>query len=78
LPPRNATAPVVGALGLLAPRLAGLAALGLAGLLVGATATNLFVIGESPWLPIALLLVSVPVAWGRRSRTRELAGSLGR
>jgi putative oxidoreductase len=37
---------VAGAVGLLVPRLSGLAALGLAALMVGATATNLFVLGE--------------------------------
>jgi hypothetical protein len=49
-----------------------------AGLMVGATATNLFVLGESPWLPIGLLLVSALIAWGRRSRTKALAGWLQR
>ena len=69
---------VAGAVGLLVPRLSGLAALGLAGLMVGATATNLFVLGESPWLPIGLLLASILIAWGRRSRTRAMAGRLTR
>jgi uncharacterized membrane protein YphA (DoxX/SURF4 family) len=68
---------VAGAVGLLVPRLSGLAALGLAALMVGATITNLF-IGESPWLPVGLLLVSAVLAWGRRSRTRALAGRLRR
>jgi uncharacterized membrane protein YphA (DoxX/SURF4 family) len=65
---------VAGAVGLLVPRLSGPAALGLAGLMVGATATNLFVIGESPWLPIGLLLASILVARGRWTQTRVLAG----
>jgi uncharacterized membrane protein YphA (DoxX/SURF4 family) len=69
---------VAGAVGLLVPRLSGLAALGLAGLMVGATATNLFVIGESPWLPIGLLLASILVARGRWTQTRVLAGRLRR
>jgi uncharacterized membrane protein YphA (DoxX/SURF4 family) len=72
------TLEVAGAVGLLVPRLSGLAALGLAGLMVGATTTNLFVVGESPWLPIGLLLASALVAWGRRSRTKALAGKLQR
>jgi len=63
---------VAGAVGLLIPRLSGLAALGLAALLVGATVTNLFVIDQSPWLAIALLLVSALIAWGRRSRVTAL------
>jgi uncharacterized membrane protein len=69
---------VAGAVGLLVPRLSGLAALGLAGLLVGATATNLFVLGQSPWLPIGLLLVSAMIARGRWPQTKALAGSLQR
>jgi uncharacterized membrane protein YphA (DoxX/SURF4 family) len=72
------TLEVAGAVGLLVPRLSGLAALGLAGLMVGATTTNLFVLGESPWLPIGLLLASALIAWGRRSRTKALAGRLQR
>jgi uncharacterized membrane protein YphA (DoxX/SURF4 family) len=69
---------VAGAVGLLVPRLSGLAALGLAALMGGATVTNLFVIGERPWLPVGLLLVSAVVAWGRRDRTRALAARLKR
>jgi uncharacterized membrane protein YphA (DoxX/SURF4 family) len=69
---------VAGAVGLLVPRLSGLAALGLTGLMAGATATNLFVIGESPWLPIGLLLVSAVIARGRWSATKALAGRLRR
>jgi uncharacterized membrane protein YphA (DoxX/SURF4 family) len=57
---------VAGAIGLLVPRLSGLAALGLAALMVGATVTNLFVIHESAWLPVGLLLVAAVIAWGRR------------
>lgn len=69
---------VAGAIGLVIPPLSALSALGLAGLLVGATATNLFVLGESPWLPIGLLLMSALVAWGRWSGTRALAARFRR
>ena len=69
---------VAGAVGLLVPRLSGLAALGLAALMLGATVTNLFIIGESPWLPLGLLLVAAVIAWGRRSQTRALAAWLQR
>jgi uncharacterized membrane protein YphA (DoxX/SURF4 family) len=69
---------VAGAVGLLVPQLSGLAALGLAALMVGATVINLLVIDESPWLPVGLLLVSAVIAWGRRSRTRALAARLKR
>lgn len=67
---------LAGAVGLLVPVLSALAALGLAALMVGATATNLLVLGASPWLPIGLLLASSVVAWARRSRTRQAAGRL--
>jgi uncharacterized membrane protein YphA (DoxX/SURF4 family) len=69
---------VVGAVGLLVPRLSGLAAVGLAGLMVGATITNLFILGESPWLPVGLLLVSALIARGRWSKTKALTGRLRR
>ena len=72
------TLEVAGAVGLLVPRLSGLAALGLAGLMAGATTTNLLVLGESPWLPIGLLLASALIAWSRRPRTKALAGRLQR
>lgn len=67
---------IAGALGVLIPRLSGLAALGLGCLMVGATLTNLFVLGASPLLPIALLVVSVLVAWGRWLRTRAFLDAL--
>ena|SRR3712207_4752789 len=53
---------IAGAVGLLIPRLSGLAALGLVCLMVGATATNVLVLGASPLLPIGLLLLSAVVA----------------
>ena len=68
---------LAGAVGVLIPRLSGLAALGLVCLMVGATLTNLFVLGASPLLPVVLLVVSALVAWGRRARTRA-PGDLGR
>jgi uncharacterized membrane protein YphA (DoxX/SURF4 family) len=63
---------IAGAVGVLIPRLSGLAALGLVCLMAGATVTNLFVLGASPFLPLLLLAVGAVVAWGRRSRTRAL------
>ncbi|TWD74871.1 DoxX-like protein [Kribbella amoyensis] len=64
---------VAGALGLLIPRLAGPAALGLAGLMAGATVTNVFVLGVAPVVPLVVLLVAGVVAWSRRAALRELA-----
>lgn len=58
-------AELAGAIGLLVPRLAWLAASCLALLMMGATATHLFVIGGSPAFAIALLLGSAAVAWLR-------------
>jgi putative oxidoreductase len=69
---------LAGAVGVLIPRLSGLAALGLVCLMAGATATNVFILGANPLLPIGLLLVSALVVWGRWPQTRTLAGSLGR
>ena len=66
------------AVGVLDPRLSGLAALGLVCLLVGATLTNVVVLGISPLLPLVLLVVSALAAWGRRERTNALLGGLGR
>jgi putative oxidoreductase len=63
---------IAGAVGVLIPRLSGLEALGLIGLMAGATLTNMRVLGASPLLPIALMLVSALVAWDRWPRTRTL------
>jgi uncharacterized membrane protein len=68
---------IAGALGLLVPRLSGLAALGLVGLMVGAAATNALVLGTSPLLPILLLLLAALVAWVRRERIGTVLGNLG-
>jgi uncharacterized membrane protein YphA (DoxX/SURF4 family) len=69
---------IAGAAGLLVPPLSGLAALGLAALMAGAAVTNQFVVGESPWLPIVLLLASALIAGGRRSRTKALVDRVRR
>lgn len=68
---------LAGALGLLVPRLSGLAALGLSALMLGATATNLLILGANPWLALVLLLLSALVAWGRRPETRRLLARRG-
>lgn len=62
---------LAGAIGLLIPRLAGLAALGLAALMVGATVTNVFVLDANPALPLGLMLVAGVVARARRAMTRS-------
>jgi len=68
---------LAGAIGLVLPPLSGRAALGLTALMVGATATNLF-IGYSPWVPLGFLLASALVAWGRWLRTTALPVNLHR
>lgn len=60
------TLEIAGAIGLLVPRLCRLASLGLVGLMAGAIITNLFVLGASPVIPLAYLLVAGVVAWFRR------------
>lgn len=65
---------VAGTIGVLIPRLSGLAALGLVCLMIGATITNVFVLGMSPVAPLVALLMSALVAWGRWPRTRNLLG----
>ena len=69
---------ISGAVGVLIPRLSGLAALGLVCLMAGAILTNLFVLGASPLLPIGLLVASAVVAWARRPRTGSPDGGIRR
>ncbi|MBC6457028.1 DoxX family protein [Actinomadura sp. HBU206391] len=70
------TVELVGAIGLLIPRLAGLAALGLIGLMAGAVLTQLFVL-EPVWalLPIAYGVILALVA---RARLPQLTARTGR
>ncbi|MGH3768428.1 MAG: DoxX family protein [Pseudonocardiaceae bacterium] len=63
---------VAGAVGLLIPRLGGLAALALAGLWLGAIATHVFLIGGNPAAAVVFFVLSAGIAWGRRDRIRDL------
>jgi putative oxidoreductase len=68
---------LAGAIGLLIPRLSGLAAIGLVGLMVGATLTNLFLVpGAAPVAVVTVLLgvVFAVIARARWSRTKALVG----
>ncbi len=68
---------LAGAVGLLVPRLCGLAAAGLALLMVGATVTNVVVLGVSPVVTLLLLALAVVIVWLRRRRLNPLvAGDL--
>jgi len=70
---------VAGAIGLVVPRLAGLAATGLIGLMTGAVLTQVLVL-EPAWsaMPAAFAVVFATIAWDRRPETRELLHSLKR
>ena len=70
------TLEVAGAFLLLIPRMSGLGALMLAGVMVGAVVTHVFIVGGSPLMAIVLLVVTGVVAWGRRQRTMNLLAGL--
>ncbi|MGP4028181.1 DoxX family protein [Actinomadura sp. 3N407] len=66
-----------GAIALVIPRLAGLAAAGLIGLMGGAVLTQILVL-EPAWalLPAAYAAVFAAVAWDRRAESRRVLRSL--
>jgi len=68
---------ILGAILLLVPRLSGLGALLLVGVMLGAVPTHLFVVGGSPLPAIILLIVTGVVAWGRRERTMNIVAERG-
>jgi uncharacterized membrane protein YphA (DoxX/SURF4 family) len=68
---------IAGAIGLLIPRIAGLAALGLSGLLVGAISTNLLILNADSRVAIVLLLLSALIAWGRWPQTKQIIAPRG-
>jgi uncharacterized membrane protein YphA (DoxX/SURF4 family) len=63
---------VAGGIGLLIRPLCGLAAAGLAAVMVGAVVTNVAVINENPTLPAVYLVLLAVIAWRRRARTAAL------
>jgi putative oxidoreductase len=65
---------LAGGIGLLVPRLAGLAAAGLALLMVGATITQAFILhgGALVITPVVLFALFVFLAWGRRASIGRL------
>ena len=69
---------LAGGIGLLIPRLSGLAALGLAGVMVGAILTHLFVLPPIHYAlgPAVLVVVFGLIAWGRWPQTRALLSQL--
>jgi putative oxidoreductase len=70
------TLEVAGALLLLIPRLSGLGALMLFGVMIGAVVTHVFIVGGSPLMAIILLIVTGVVAWGRRKRTMNFLAEI--
>ena|SRR5688572_31981461 len=69
---------VAGGLGLLIRPLCGLAATGLALVMVGAAVTNVAVISENPTLPVVYLVVLTLIAYRRRTRTAALIARVRR
>jgi putative oxidoreductase len=69
---------LAGGIGLMIPRLAGLAAVGLIIVMIGATLTNLFLLGApaTTITPVILAALLAVIAWFRRDRIRELISSL--
>jgi putative oxidoreductase len=59
---------VSSAIALLVPSFAVFGALALVPTMVGAVATNLFIVGASPAIPMVLLLGSAVVVWARRQQ----------
>jgi uncharacterized membrane protein YphA (DoxX/SURF4 family) len=77
------TAELAGAIGLLTPWLAGLAAAGLAADMAGATIVNATVLhdttyGVNVWMTALLCAVLVLLACGRRQQIKSLAPAIGR
>ena len=68
---------VLGVILLLIPRLSGLGALLLVGVMLGAVATHLIVVGGSPLGALILLIVTGIIAWGRHQRTMNLLAEIG-
>ncbi len=62
---------VSGALLLLVPSLSGLGGLLLTGVMFGALATHLFIIGGNPVMAVMLLVASAAIAWGRREQIKK-------
>lgn len=65
---------VGGALLLLIPALSGVGALLLSGVMIGAVATHLFIIGGDSTMAFVLLVTTIVIAVGRRQQTLKLIG----
>jgi uncharacterized membrane protein YphA (DoxX/SURF4 family) len=67
---------IAGAVGLLAPRVAGVAAVGLAALMIGALVTRAVVLAGTPVIEAAFLFATAAIAYDRRAEIRSLAAHL--
>ena len=79
----SGTAELAGAIGLLTPWLAGLAAAGLAAVMAGASIINATVLhnttyGSLVWMTAPLCAVCVLLAYGRRQQIKALAAAIRR
>jgi uncharacterized membrane protein len=63
---------IAGGIGLLVPRLSGLAATGLIALMTGAVVTNVFVLGIPPVMPLIFGVLAGVVAASRRTQLAAL------
>lgn len=63
---------LAGAIGLMLPRLSGLAAMGLAATMAGATIADILVLPNPPQLPIGLLVACAALGWARWPETKTL------
>ena len=63
---------MLGALAMLIPPYAGVGAILITGVMLGALIVHVFLIGGSPWMAVLLLLASAVVAWGRRDSASRL------
>jgi uncharacterized membrane protein len=63
---------LAGGVGVLVPQLAGLAASGLALLMMGASVVNIAVLETSPVVTVLLLAVAALVVWHRRNRLNPI------
>lgn len=66
---------VLGAALLFVPRLSGVGATLLAGVMAGAVATHIFIVGGSFVVPLTLLAAAAFIAYVRRDRTLALLGA---
>ena len=64
------TLELIGAIGLLIPRISAYAAILIAVVMTGAVATHLFLLGGSPVLPLFLGVVALFIAWFRLQVSR--------